>query len=275
MAFREYGADAAMILDADSTISLNLIPKVREGLSRASVVQCRYEATSVGMPSRALLRALAFRCMNVIRPLGRKRLGLSCGIFGNGFALRAEVLERVRYTALSIVEDLEFHLSLLSAGIRTDFIEDAIVSAGVPQTSTGERTQSARWEGGRLRISISRGPSLFRRLLSGQPSLIEPIIDLMGAPIGIGVCFLCILLLLPVPILRWYAVCGLSIVALHVLVGVYQSPDPKADLTALASSPFYVLSKVAMLPAIFRAGGKRADWVRTSRATVSSQERKR
>jgi cellulose synthase/poly-beta-1,6-N-acetylglucosamine synthase-like glycosyltransferase len=273
LAFREYGADAAMIIDADSTISLDLIPKVRESLSRASVVQCRYETTSIGMPLRARLRALAFRCMNIIRPRGRKRLGLSCGIFGNGFALRAEVLGRVRYTAVSIVEDLEFHLSLLNAGIRTEFIEDAVVSAEVPQTSTGERTQSARWEGGRLRILISRGPSLFGQFLSGRPSLIEPIIDLMGAPIGIGVCFLCILLLLPVTILRLYAVCGLAIVTLHVLVGVYQGPDPKADLIALASSPFYVLSKVAMLPAIFRAGGRRANWVRTSRATAPQQER--
>jgi cellulose synthase/poly-beta-1,6-N-acetylglucosamine synthase-like glycosyltransferase len=228
------------------------------------------------MPSRARLRALAFRCMNVIRPRGRQRLGLSYGIFGNGFALRAEVLGRVRYTAVSIVEDLEFHLSLLDAGIRTDFIEDAVVSAGVPQTSTGERTQSARWEGGRLRILISRGPSLFRQFLSGRPSFIEPIIDLMGAPIGIVVCFLSILLVLPVTILRLYAVCGFAIVALHVLVGVYQGqgPDPKADLIALASSPLYVLSKVAMLPAIFRAGGRRANWVRTSRATVPQRERK-
>ena len=173
------------------------------------------------------------------------------------------------------MEDLEFHLTLLNAGIRTDFIEDAVVSAGVPQTSAGERTQSARWEGGRLRILMSRGPSLFRQFLSGRPSLIEPIIDLMGAPIGIGVCFLFILLVLPVTILRLYAVCGFTIVAFHVLVGVYQGPDPKADLIALVSSPSYVLSKVAMLPAIFRAGGRRANWVRTSRATVPPQERKR
>ncbi len=51
----------------------------------------------------------------------------------------------------------------------------------------------------------------------------------MGAPIGIGICFLYILLVLPVTILRLYALCGFAIVALHVLVGVYQGPDPKAD----------------------------------------------
>jgi hypothetical protein len=97
----------------------------------------------------------------------------------------------------------------------------------------------------------------------------------MGAPIGIGVCSLCILLVLPLTILRLYAVCGFTIRALHVLEGVCQGPDPKADLIALVSSPFYVLSKVAMIPAIFRAGGRRANWVRTSRATVAQQERKR
>ena len=263
LAFREYGADDAMTLDADSTISLDLIPKVRESFAKASVVQCPYEATKVGKQSRGRLRALAFRCMNFVRPRARKRLGLSCGILGNGFALHAEVLGRVHYTAVSLVEDLEFHLSLLGAGIRIDSVEDAVVSAEVPETSAGERTQSARCEGVRLRILISRGSLLFRQLLSGRPFLIEPIIDLIGAPIGIGVCSLCILLLLPVTALRWYGLFGLFIVAFHVLIGVYQGGTAWEELIALAGSPFYVVSKIAMLPAIFRAGGRRANWVRT------------
>jgi cellulose synthase/poly-beta-1,6-N-acetylglucosamine synthase-like glycosyltransferase len=265
LAFGEHGADAVMVLDADSTISAELIPRVRDSLSHSYVVQCRYEAISGKGRLQSRLRAFAFRCMNVVRARGRHRLGLSCGIFGNGFAVRAEVLRKVPYGAVSIVEDLEFHLALLSAGIRTEFVEDAVVSADVPPSAAGERTQSARWEGGRIRMLFSRGPSLFRQVMRGRPALVEPLIDLMALPLGIGVTMLLLLAFLPVPFFRWYAILGICVVIFHLLVAVRLSPEPGADLLALVGAPLYVVSKLAMFRDIVKAGRKRADWIRTSR----------
>ena len=275
LAFCEHGADAVMVLDADSTISAELIPLVRASLSHSYVVQCRYEAISGGGRPQSRLRALAFRCMNVVRARGRHRLGLSCGIFGNGFAVRAEVLREVPYGAVSIVEDLEFHLALLTAGIRTEFVEDAVVSADVPPSAAGERTQSARWEGGRIRMLFSRGPSLLLQVMRGRPALIEPLIDLMTLPLGIGVTMLLLLALLPIPFFRWYAILGICVVIFHLLVAVWLSPEPGADLLALVGAPVYVLSKMTMLRDILRAGGKRADWIRTSRLKSPGEDQVR
>jgi cellulose synthase/poly-beta-1,6-N-acetylglucosamine synthase-like glycosyltransferase len=266
MAFQDLGADAVLIVDADSTVSANLVGCVRQRLGYALALQCLYECRSAADNPGSRLRALAFFCMNVVRPMGRQRLHLSSGIFGNGFALRRQVIEQVPYSAHSIVEDLEFHLSLLAAGIRCEFVEEARVWAEVPASGRAITTQSARWEGGRLRMLRSHGPSLMLQVLRGRFSLLEPLLDLAGLPIAIETVVLVLLLLLPSHVLRLYALSGMAILALHLFFAIYSGPDPSADLRALVQVPKYVVSKIGMLPAILRMTRSRAAWVRTSRA---------
>lgn len=265
IAFQDLGADAVMVIDADSTVSVDLVTLVRKRLECVSVLQCRYECRSTSNNSKSRLRALAFFCMNVVRPMGRQRLHLSCGIFGNGFAIRREVIEQVPYDAHSIVEDLEFHLALVTAGIRCEFVEDARVWAEVPVGGKGAVTQSARWEGGRLRMLSRHGPSLFLKVLRGRVALLEPLLDLAGLPLAMEVASLFTLLLLPVPIFRIYALSGTAIVVIHLLFAIYSGPDPRADLRALVHAPFYVMSKIGMLPAVLLKARSRAAWIRTSR----------
>jgi cellulose synthase/poly-beta-1,6-N-acetylglucosamine synthase-like glycosyltransferase len=265
IAFAELGADAVIIIDADSAVAADLIGLVRQRLENASVLQCRYECRSATNDPRSRLRALAFFCMNVVRPLGRQRLHLSCGIFGNGFAMRRQVLEQVPYNAHSIVEDLEFHLCLIKAGIRCEFLEEARIWAEVPPNAAAAVTQSARWEGGRLRMFQHHAPGLFLQVRRGRLALLEPLVDLAGLPLALEVAALCGLLFFPAPVLRVYAEAGLGIILLHLAVALCLGPDPIAALRALLQAPFYVVSKVAMLPAIIRKARNRAAWVRTSR----------
>ena len=124
------GVDATLVVDADSTVSTNLIGVVRRAISNgAEAVQCRYEMDSSSKRPATRLTALAFRGFNVVRPTGRDRLGLSAGIVGNGFAVRKELVVQNSYNSLSVVEDLEFHLRLVLSGNRVQFLEDARVSS--------------------------------------------------------------------------------------------------------------------------------------------------
>lgn len=268
LAFEELHADAVMIIDADSTVSANLVTLVRERLQSESVLQCRYECQHDSADAKLRLRAVAFFCMNVVRPMGRKHLRLSSGIFGNGFAFRREVIQRVPYTAHSVVEDLEFHLALVSAGVRCDFVEEARVWAKVPPSGLGAATQTARWEGGRLRMFRCHGASLLTQVLRGRISLLEPLLDLASLPLTMEVLGLCLLLLFPVPVLRLYALCGFAILAFHLFFAIFTGPDPSGDLRALAEVPFYVVSKICMLPATFSTARNRAAWIRTSRTKI-------
>ena len=266
-ALTAYGADAVMVIDADSTVSAGLVDEVRSALARSQGVQCRYESQAASVrPARARLRALAFRCMNVVRPLGRHRLGLSSGIFGNGFALRADVLERVPYSAFSVVEDLEFHLALVTAGIATEFLPSARVLAAVPEGATGEQVQSARWEGGRFCMLRTRGPALVLEVLRGRLTLLEPLLDLLSLPLGFAAFLLCMIALLPSGVFRMYALWGALVMSLHLAIGLALGPDPMAELRALSGVPFYILRKISLLPRTLRTSRNQADWVRTTRA---------
>jgi GT2 family glycosyltransferase len=268
-AFHRFGADAVMIVDADSTVSSNITVEAARRLAYSPVVQCRYQVRNYSATWRTGMTALAFLGINVVRPRGRDRLGLSCGIFGNGFAMRKQVLEDVAYDAHSIVEDMEFHLALVSRGYKVRFVNDAVVLGDMPLSAKTSASQHSRWEGGRLRLLSDWGPRLAAKVLSGRLALAELLIDLLGLPLALEVFALCILLLFPDPAARSYVAAAFSIVLLHLAVVVGVSPEPGRSLRTLLQAPAYLFWRVTKLSSVVRASGKDAAWVRTTRDALS------
>ena len=144
---------AILVVDADSVVDPTLTGRVTRAFADgADAVQARYIASTPVAGTRTAIMALSLTGMNFVRPRGRSRLGLSSGIFGNGFALSAATICAVPYTARSVVEDLEYHLSLVASGRSVRFLEYAIVRGELPDNDKAAGTQRARWEGGRARI---------------------------------------------------------------------------------------------------------------------------
>jgi GT2 family glycosyltransferase len=262
----ELGADAVLVIDADSVVSKNLLAAVIGAIrAGADAVQTRYQVANVDTNFRTRLSALALLGMNVLRPRGRSRLGLSCGIFGNGFALSASTLARVPYTANSLVEDLEYHLRLVQAGIRVEFLDNAIVFGEMPERSAAALTQRSRWEGGRTLMRRQWTVRLLKGALGGKRRLIEPLLDLLALPLAMQTILLLVALAVPVTWLRVYGVAGLALVILYVVVAASLSSDPADALRALAAAPGYLLWKLLMIPRTRLASRKNAAWVRTER----------
>jgi hypothetical protein len=261
-------SQAVLVVDADSVVSPNLIEAVRQRfLTGAQAVQCRYEVYNSEESSRTRLMTLAFQGFNVVRPRGRERLGLSAGILGNGFALHREVLTRIPYGAYSVVEDLEYHLALVRAGIRVEFVDTAVVSGEMPRSDQGASTQRARWEGGRQRMMKQWAPRLMADLLRGRVRLMEPLLDLLSAPIATEACLLLIAACLPVAWLRLYALAGFLVLALHVTVAGASGSGLRGTIKVLATAPAYIFWKLRMLPEVWRASREDSVWVRTARDT--------
>jgi cellulose synthase/poly-beta-1,6-N-acetylglucosamine synthase-like glycosyltransferase len=259
---------AVLVIDADSVVSPGLIAAVRQRfLTGAQAVQCRYGVYQPEENNRTRLMALAFQGFNVIRPRGRERLGLSAGILGNGFALHRDVLTRIPYGAYSVVEDLEYHLALVRAGIRVEFVDTAAVSGEMPRSDHGARTQRARWEGGRRQIMKLWAPKLMGELLRGRVRLMEPLLDLLAAPIATGVCLLLVAACLPETWLRLYALAGFLVLALHVTAAAACGSDLRGMFKVLASAPAYIFWKLWILPEVWRASRADSAWVRTARDT--------
>ena len=264
------GAEALMVVDADSVAAPNLIAAVSAAFAAgAEALQARYQVANSNANRRTRLAALAFLGMNVLRPRGRDRLDLSCGIFGNGFALSAATLARVPYTPNSLVEDLEYHLHLIRAGIRVQFLNHTTVFGEMPETSAAATSQRARWEGGRILMRRLWTRPLLLEVLRGHLRMAEPLLDLLALPLateaGLLLLTLTTGLAAHLPWLSLYAIVALASLVLYVLVAALLGPTPAASLAALASAPAYLAWKVMLIPHTRLAARKDAAWIRTQR----------
>jgi cellulose synthase/poly-beta-1,6-N-acetylglucosamine synthase-like glycosyltransferase len=266
------GVDATLVVDADSTVSSNLVGAVHEAIANgAEVVQCRYEMDSSAERPATRLTALAFRGFNVVRPAGRDRLGLSAGIVGNGFAVRQALLAQNSYNSLSVVEDLEFHIRLVLSGKKVQFLRDAKVWSAMPSSKQGEATQRSRWEGGRANAARTWFVPLLKQLIQGRLCVVEPLLDLTSLPIGYAVFLLLIAACFPLVWVRVYALLAVSVVGGHVLAAAWSGSDFAGDMRVLARVPGYILWKLCMLPSLLRSSRPEAAWVRTERKPAAQK----
>ena len=258
--------DAFAIVDADSKVSTNfLIETVCAFLNGAEATQCRYVVANSGDSIRTRLLNVALLAFNVLRPRGRDRLGISAGIYGNGFALSAATLLAVPYTADSVVEDLEFHLSLVRAGRRVQFLDRATVYGQMPVAGAGVKTQRARWEGGRFRMVAEKLPALIVEILKGRWRLIEPGLDLILLPLAFHVLLLLSAALTPFWLARDLGLGGLAVVGFHLFAAIIVGGGTWRDVAVLVAAPLYILWKVLLLPQMIASSRSGAAWVRTAR----------
>lgn len=258
---------AFIVIDADTQVAPGAIRALRSRLAAgAAAVQSRYTVGNAQASIRTRLMNVALLAFNVMRPRGRDRFGISCGILGNGFALPRQTLEAVPYEAGSVVEDLEYHLRLVRAGRRVEFADEATVRGDMPEGGSGAETQRARWDGGRFRMIAEWSVPLARQVLAGRLRLLEPLMELWLLPLAFHLCLLMVALLTPDRTVRVVALAQIALAGIHVVASTLRCGGGMRSLLALAAAPFYILWKVALLGNMFRAARRNAAWVRTARA---------
>lgn len=258
--------DYFIVIDADSTVTLNLVSDFSKAISEgAAALQCRYKVRNAQDSARTRWMNIALMAFNVLRPRGRDRLGVSAGVLGNGFALTRATLEKVPYAATSVVEDLEYHLRLVQAGIKVRFVDSVTVYGEMPAGGKAAATQRSRWEGGRLHMLLHSAPGLIGQVLRGRVRLLEPLMELLLLPLAFHVSLLLVALISPLGMVRLYAALGLSVVLTHLLAAIAVGGGSWSDLTALLSAPFYVAWKLRVIPQLILNSRKNAAWVRTAR----------
>ena len=121
-------ADAVVVVDADTLVAPNLLRAFAARIGAgARAVQADYRVRNVDDSWRTRLMAIAFTTFHTVRSLARERLGLSCGLRGNGMCFATSTLRAVPHSAASLVEDVEYGLLLGEAGIRVHHASDAHV----------------------------------------------------------------------------------------------------------------------------------------------------
>jgi 1,2-diacylglycerol 3-beta-glucosyltransferase len=268
------GADAVVVVDADSDVSRNLLGAFAARLEAgAPAIQAFYGVRNPDASWRTRLMTVALALFHLLRSLGRERLRCSAGLRGNGMCFSAPVLAQVPHEAFSIVEDLEYGIRLGLAGHRVHFAAEAQVLGDMAVGGEAASVQRRRWEGGRLEMATRFGmPILWKGLTAGDRILVDLGLDLLvppfaylaaaavaGTAASVGASWVAGRTLWPV----WPWAASLLALFLYVARGWWLSGTGVRGLLGLAGGPFYLVWKLGLLLRS-RKGGK-TGWVRTPR----------
>lgn len=268
-------ADAVVVVDADTVVSNNLLTAFAGRFETgAVVVQADYGVRNARSSWRTRMMTIALATFHGVRSLARERLGLSCGLRGNGMGFSRTVLRAQPYGAFSIVEDLEYGLQLGYAGVRVQYVHEARVLGQMVVTEQASRSQRLRWECGRQALVQQQIPRLIRQAWRRRDLLLLDLAaDLLVPPLGQLVALnatgiiLCVFVaglegrVIPLAASVW----GVSFLGtlLYVLRGWSLSGIGPSGLLDLLWAPVYVIWKLTLR---FRGKGKRPEeWIRTTR----------
>lgn len=271
--------DAYVVLDADTFAATDMLQALNRYLEAGHVViQGHYDVLNPWESRRTALMHVALRIFNYVRPLGRRNLGLSTGLQGNGMCFAKAVIDRYPWTAYSLAEDIEYTTTLVVNRERIVFAPDVKVAAQMPAERRPATSQRVRWEGGRFYMARRYGFRLIARGLRqldvrvldwGADLLIPPLAGLMLLIIG-GLCISLLgvaLGLLASSILVW-AWAGLAIgLVLFVIVALAVGGLGWQGYISLLSAPWYVIWKLWIYLLMLARRTPRT-WVRTERTRI-------
>lgn len=267
-------ADVIVVVDADSVVSPNLLAAFATRLAGgAEVVQARYGVRGSQRGWRPRLMSLAFTLFHDVRSQARERLRLSCGLRGNGMGFTRSALERVPYSAFSIVEDIEYGVELAMAGVRVAYVPEALVQGDMPTAEGPARTQRERWEHGRAQLARRHRGRLLRTAIARRDRVaLDLFLDLIVPPLTtlavtalVGTAVACASwwagLSGSVPVAFW----GLALfgIVVYVARGCTMAGGGPRLIADLAWVPIFISWK--LLRALVGRKPRTTEWVRTRR----------
>ena len=264
-------ADALVVVDADSVVSPNLLAAYAARIEQGEhAVQAHYGVRNPMASWRTRLMTVALGAFHIVRSRARERLGVSCGIRGNGWCITTRLLRDAPYQAFSLTEDIEYGLAIGRAGYRVAYADEAHVDGDMVTSATIASKQRQRWESGRFTLirQVAFG-TLVQALRSRNRVLLDLALDLLVLPLSYVLVNVLLLLaggmalMLLAPASTGFAwaggLCLLALLA-HVLRGWQVSGTGRQGLTALLYVPGYLIWKILVM-----MGRKTTAWVRTER----------
>lgn len=268
---RDGFATAVVVVDADAEVSANLLEAFAVRIERgARSIQALYGILNPWSSWRTQLITIAKGAFHVVRSRARERLGLSCGVRGNGWCVTHALLREVPYRYYSLTEDVEYGIALGLAGCRVEYAGEAHADADMASSEKTARTQRQRWEKGRFQlVRASTIPLLLAAFRRRSLVCLDLAFDLIVPPLSYLALNIALLgLAAGILSLRnpsatfwaWWALACAATLFLHVLRGWQLSGMGIRGLMALAHVPGFILWRIWLL-----LRRKTSEWVRTER----------
>jgi cellulose synthase/poly-beta-1,6-N-acetylglucosamine synthase-like glycosyltransferase len=276
--------DVLVVIDADTIAEQDFLKAMSSAFAGDTLAaQGYYGVQRPATSTSVALRYAALTCRHHLRPLGRTVLGGSCGLFGNGMAFRADLLDTRAWSG-HLVEDAEFQLELLLDDVIVAYVPGARVAAEMPDSLEGATTQNERWELGRLQLVKRFAPTLLTRSLRGgtlpRTTYIDAAADLLVPPLSVlaaldlavitlgGVVRIVFSKRLGRVVLTGGLLSGTTL-AMHVLIALRTTRSPASVYRSLLSAPSAILWKLGLLTRVARRPDNVA-WTRTTRNQESA-----
>ena len=273
--------DAYLVIDADSEVSKNILEVINIYLNEgAEVLQCAdLVKPQPGAWSSEITR-IGLALYNYVKPLGRKVIGFTAGLRGNGMCFTTKLLAKIPWQAFSQTEDLEYGLVLLLNGVVVTFVPEAKVLALMPTDPKNAESQRERWEVGRFPLIKKYGGLLFTSALKkASMKIMDAFIELV-TPAFVNLFAFTILMLFINAILLVFGVSDASTLLIiwgilfvlllyHVIGGLYISGADKNTFLTLLNAPRFIIWKMLLYLKIASKGHTKY-WVRTARETQKS-----
>jgi cellulose synthase/poly-beta-1,6-N-acetylglucosamine synthase-like glycosyltransferase len=266
-------ADAIVVVDADTSVSKNLLRAFGSRFEQgAQAVQAEYGVRNPKASWRTRLITIALAIFHELRSLARERMGLSCGLRGNGMGFSREIIASVPHDAYSIVEDIEYGIRLGRAGHRVWYVAEANVLGDMVATEKESRSQRERWEGGRLQLAKAHLAGLFGDALAKRSGLLFDLAMDLAVPaltivvlwtaLGFVAATAIALVTRSVAVVIPWAF-SLVVLLLYVGRGVVLSGSGLRGVLDLTAAPLYIVWKLAL--SLRRSSRKKGEWIRTAR----------
>jgi 1,2-diacylglycerol 3-beta-glucosyltransferase len=272
------GFGAFVILDADCEIDPGALQEFDLHLRKGEQVLQTADCVS-NIDDNPISYALAVGNLieNRLFYAAKSRLRLPVMLRGTGMVLHRDILHRVPWEAHSIVEDQEYSLRLIRAGISTRFLTRIEVRSPFPTEGRQLNIQRERWTKGNSSFGKSQA---FRLLFEGlrKPSL--KLLDagwmllVLSRPLVLACLFTAVLLSIAAHWLVRTAATGILLQASAVLLafyilyfslGIVLLGLTKKRLLMLLRVPF-VLMRLIRISLCGLAGNKNLQWTRTPRS---------
>jgi cellulose synthase/poly-beta-1,6-N-acetylglucosamine synthase-like glycosyltransferase len=268
----EAWADAVVVIDADAEASTNLLEAFAVRIENgACAVQAHYGVLNPLASWRTRLITIAKAAFHIVRSRARERVGVSCGIRGNGWCVTHSLLTKVPYRAFSLTEDVEYGIELGLAGYRVQYADEAHSDADMVSGEQIARKQRQRWEHGRFQLIRAKTLPLLQAAIRQRSAVcFDLALDLLVLPLSyvtLNVLALLVLAALatwwqvPLRPWLWLSVACVASLIMHVLRGWQLSGIGARGLLDLARAPGYLVWKILLM--LRRRSSD--EWVRTDR----------
>jgi cellulose synthase/poly-beta-1,6-N-acetylglucosamine synthase-like glycosyltransferase len=237
------------------------------------VIQCYNGVANPGQSWFTRLMDVSRTIANEIIHPGKRKLGLSSHLMGNGMCFDARLLEATGWNALSAGEDWEYYAQLVMGGSYVGYSKGSRVyhqeSVNLRQASS----QRMRWSSSRFDVLKRYGPALLvqglrtgsLRCLDAALPLVfpNPSLGINLTLLGLAAALLAVLIGGGSAMAIWFAALAFAQLGM-LLVGVLHTRQKVASAAALVLAPLFLAWKMGIdLLSLFGFGSR--EWKHTHR----------